>query len=208
MGKPTGRSAGAHESKLGDERVSNPGMILGRCLQCGLLAIGMEIRRSNRTPVHRCLLGVEIGSSALINPTSCTSMGANGCNGSATTATGLVAKNRAVCSHRCLDRVRHRYFVAGCHTVPGQNTRVAGGCRSSSLLCNSDLIRHSVFGFCRREVWLSKSRFGPRFFVEDDLFLLCCARCVSFSFHIWGSDLDLRGSNCANAVLRPWKSTK
>jgi hypothetical protein len=40
--------AGAHESKLGDERVSNPGIISGRCLQCGLLAMEIAIWRTNR----------------------------------------------------------------------------------------------------------------------------------------------------------------
>src|SRR5437899_9808449 len=37
-----GKVARVATSKLGDERVSNPGVILGRCLQCGLLAIGIE----------------------------------------------------------------------------------------------------------------------------------------------------------------------
>jgi antitoxin HicB len=44
MGKPERpKWAGAHESKLGNERVSNPGIILGRCLQCGLRAIGIAV---------------------------------------------------------------------------------------------------------------------------------------------------------------------
>src|SRR6266404_7553543 len=34
----------------------NPGVILGRCLQCGLLAIGIGIWRTNRSGVHRGLL--------------------------------------------------------------------------------------------------------------------------------------------------------
>jgi hypothetical protein len=37
---------GVATSKLGDERVSNPGIILGRCLQCGLVAMaGVRNRR-------------------------------------------------------------------------------------------------------------------------------------------------------------------
>ena len=51
-----GKVARVATSKLGDERVSNPGIILGRCLQCGLLAIGIGSRRTNRTCVHRSLL--------------------------------------------------------------------------------------------------------------------------------------------------------
>ena len=34
-----GKVARVATSKLGDERVSNPGVIPGRCLQCGLLAM-------------------------------------------------------------------------------------------------------------------------------------------------------------------------
>jgi hypothetical protein len=57
-----GKVARVATSKLGNERVSiinpapNPGVILGRSLQCGLLAIGIGIWRTNRPGVHRCLV--------------------------------------------------------------------------------------------------------------------------------------------------------
>src|SRR2546422_11012537 len=36
-----GKVARVATSKLGDERVSNPGVIFGRCLQCDLLAMAL-----------------------------------------------------------------------------------------------------------------------------------------------------------------------
>src|SRR6266702_705364 len=54
----------------------NPGVILGRCLQCGLLAIGIGIWRTNHTGGHRCLVVATravllIGSTSYGNGKSC-----------------------------------------------------------------------------------------------------------------------------------------